>query len=182
MRALYRSLNASGVRVRRRSSPPIICTNNRQRTLKSLISEKILTKEAGRLVHLDTRRHGDVEVTENMLAVLVLGGFSEERQQCRRFFTAVSHLEHTGRHVSFRRWLTPQSQRRLRLHLNSDRKAVISEGLEAETARLLGGLPHWHEIPRALQVKWHPLHHLEGRTAINTVDLALQQGSRAPES
>lgn len=34
-----------------------------------------------------------------------------------------------------------------RLHLNSDRKAVISEGLEAETARLLGGLPHRHEIP-----------------------------------
>lgn len=34
-----------------------------------------------------------------------------------------------------------------RLHLNSDRKAVISEGLEAETARLLGGLPHRHEVP-----------------------------------
>lgn len=35
LRALYRSLRASGVRVRRRSSPPIICTNNKQRTLKS---------------------------------------------------------------------------------------------------------------------------------------------------
>ena len=59
-----------------------------------------------------------------------------------------------------------------RLHLNRDRKAVISEGLEAETARLLGGLPHRHQIPRTLQVKRHPLHHLEGVTAISTVDLS----------
>lgn len=28
------------------------------------------------LFHLDTRGHGDVEVAENMLAVLVLGGFA----------------------------------------------------------------------------------------------------------
>lgn len=44
------------------------------------------------LSHLDAGGHGDVEVTENMLAVLVLGGFAEERQQCGGFFTAVSHL------------------------------------------------------------------------------------------
>lgn len=33
------------------------------------------------------------------------------------------------------------------LHLDRDRKSVISEGLEAKTARLMGGLPHWHQIP-----------------------------------
>lgn len=32
-------------------------------------------------------------------------------------------------------------------HLDGDRKSVISEGLEAKAARLLGGLPHWHKIP-----------------------------------
>lgn len=51
------------------------------------------------LSHLDTGGHGDVQVTENMLAVLVLGGFAEKRQQCGGFFTAVSHLQRTGTHT-----------------------------------------------------------------------------------
>lgn len=54
-------------------------------------------------------------------------------------------------HVSLERRLseekTPQKNNGGRLHLNSDREAVIPEGLEAETARLLGGLPHRHEVP-----------------------------------
>lgn len=117
------------------------------------------------LSHLDAGGHGDVEVTENMLAVLVLGGFAEERQQCGGFFAAVSHLERTGTHVRWKRGSSePANDSGKRLHLNSDREAVISEGLEAETARLLGGLPHRHEIPRALQVERHALHHLEGPT------------------
>lgn len=58
----------------------------------------------------------------------------------------------------------PTNNNGKRLHLNGDGQPVISEGLEAETARLLGGLPHRHEIPRALQVKRHALHHLEGAT------------------
>ena len=32
-------------------------------------------------------------------------------------------------------------------HLDGDRKPVILEGLEAETARLLGGLPDGHQVP-----------------------------------
>lgn len=52
------------------------------------------------LFHLDTRGHGDVEVAENMLTVLVLGGFAEEGQQRSWFFTAVSHLECKATHVS----------------------------------------------------------------------------------
>lgn len=45
-------------------------------------------------------------------------------------------------------------------YLDRDRKSIVSKGLEAETARLLGGLPHWQQVPRTLQVKWHSFHHL----------------------
>lgn len=30
----------------------------------------------------------------------------------------------------------------------------------------MGGLPHWHQIPWTLQVKWHALHHLQDVTQV----------------
>lgn len=46
--------------------------------------------------------------------------------------------------------------------LDRDRQSVVSEGLEAEATWLLSGLPHRHQVPRALQVQRHALHHLRG--------------------
>lgn len=45
-------------------------------------------------------------------------------------------------------------------YLDGDGKSVVSEGLEAEAARLLGGLPHRQQVPGTLQVKRHSFHHL----------------------
>lgn len=44
--------------------------------------------------------------------------------------------------------------------LDRDGQSVISEGLKAEAARLLGGLPDGHQVPRTLQVQRHALHQL----------------------
>lgn len=44
--------------------------------------------------------------------------------------------------------------------LDRDGQPVVSEGLEAEAARLLGGLPDGHEVPRTLEVQRHALHQL----------------------
>lgn len=46
-------------------------------------------------LYLDTWRHGDVEVTEHMLVVLIFRRLAQERQKSSVFFTAVSHLRHT---------------------------------------------------------------------------------------
>lgn len=45
-------------------------------------------------------------------------------------------------------------------YLDGDREPVVSEGLEAKAARLLGGLPHRQQVPGTLQVKRHSFHHL----------------------
>lgn len=47
-------------------------------------------------LYLDAWRHGNVEVTEHMLAVFILGGLAKERQKSSGLFTAVSHLRHTN--------------------------------------------------------------------------------------
>lgn len=45
--------------------------------------------------------------------------------------------------------------------LDGDRQPVVPEGLEAEAARLLGGLPDGQQVPRTLQVQRHALHQLQ---------------------
>lgn len=45
--------------------------------------------------YLDTWRHGNIEVTEHVLVVLILGGLAQERQKSSWLFAAVSHLRHT---------------------------------------------------------------------------------------
>lgn len=50
--------------------------------------------------------------------------------------------------------------REIETDLDGDGQPVISEGLEAEAARLLGGFPDGHEVPRALEVQRHALHQL----------------------
>lgn len=45
--------------------------------------------------------------------------------------------------------------------LDGDRQPVVPEGLEAEAARLLGGLPDGHQVPGTLQVQRHALHQLQ---------------------
>lgn len=42
--------------------------------------------------YLDARRHGDVEVTQNVLRVLVFGAFPQERQKTRSLFVGVPDL------------------------------------------------------------------------------------------
>lgn len=43
--------------------------------------------------HLGTGRHGDIQVAEDVLCVLVLHRLSQERQEPSRFTTAVPHLD-----------------------------------------------------------------------------------------
>jgi len=47
--------------------------------------------------HLDTGRHGDVEVAQHVLRVLVLGGLAQEGQEPGGFLIAVSHLMNQGK-------------------------------------------------------------------------------------
>lgn len=102
-KALYLSLKASGVRVRRRSSLPMICSTVSETTLK--VQKILWEKNAGgtklcrdvrllRRIYLDARRHADVEVAQDVLAVLILGGLAQEGQKSSGFSAAVSHLVH----------------------------------------------------------------------------------------
>lgn len=50
------------------------------------------------------------------------------------------------------------------VNLDRNRQPVVSKGLEAEAAGLLGGLPHRDQVSRTLQVKRHALHHLQQTT------------------
>lgn len=90
------------------SSPPIFTPNDLQHNKrKDTQSPKHLVKENGggtqlcvcfrllKRIYLDTRRHADVEVAQDVLAVLVLGGLPQERQKSSGFFAAVPHLVHT---------------------------------------------------------------------------------------
>lgn len=43
-------------------------------------------------LYLDAWGHGNVEVTEDVLGVLVLSGLAQERQESSGILTAVSHL------------------------------------------------------------------------------------------
>lgn len=102
---------------------------------------------ADKYLYLDTWRHGDVEVAEHMLAVLILGGLAQEGQKSSVLFTAVSHLGHTNRGEYFTcRLETTLRTLAVDSDLHRDGKSVVSEGLEAEAARLLGGFSHRQEI------------------------------------
>lgn len=48
-------------------------------------------------VYLDTGWHGDVEVTQHMLGVLILGRLPQERKEPRCLLIAVSNLIDTQR-------------------------------------------------------------------------------------
>lgn len=56
-----------------------------------------------RRTYLDTWRHANVEVAQDVLAVLVLGGLAQEGQKSSGFFAAVSHLVHTQAKETWRR-------------------------------------------------------------------------------
>lgn len=97
------------------SSPPVFTPNDLQHSeRKDTQSPKHLMGENGRgtqlcivfwlfnRIYLDTRRHADVEVAQDVLAVLVLGGLAQERQKSSGFFAAVSHLWHMGKKEKWR--------------------------------------------------------------------------------
>lgn len=47
--------------------------------------------------HLDAGRHGDVEVAQHVLRVLVLGGLAQEGQESSGFLIGISHLMSQGK-------------------------------------------------------------------------------------
>lgn len=43
-------------------------------------------------IHLNTWRHADVEVAQDVLAILILGGLAQKGQKSSGFFATVSYL------------------------------------------------------------------------------------------
>lgn len=88
--------------------------------------------------YLDTGRHGDVEVAQHVLRVLVLGGLAQEGQEPGGFLIAVSHLMSQGKWRGRNRWREENRMKDREMKRGSNknkREGEINKGRKREVEK-----------------------------------------------